>query len=404
MHCQNDKPKFVKIHKALTSFRPCYGNYWVGVMNIPVSTKIPLSAVPQNDSTRLDWLRLSRSRRVGPATFIRLIREHGSAADGLAALPDVAAAAGVNTYVAFSVNMAEAELAKAQTIGAKLVCLGEADYPSLLATIPDPPPVIWTIGDLGLAKRQNVALVGARNASSLGCRMAKGLAKGLGNAGFCVASGLARGIDTACHQAALPTGTIAVLAGGIDQIYPAENTKLAEEIKAQGLLISEAPMETQPQARHFPRRNRIISGLSLGVVVIEGAAKSGSLITARDALDQGREVMAVPGNPMDARASGCNILIRDGAVLVRSAADVIENLGQEMQAELPLAPVIPKTQNPSDALPSQILAMLSPTPLAEDSLIRDLGVPAQQVMNAFLDLEMAGKLERHAGGMVALAG
>ncbi len=370
----------------------------------PQSEKIPAAAIAKSDADRLAWLRLARSRRVGPATFIRLIREYGSAKAGLAALPELAAASGVSSYQSFSRAQAETEMSAAEKIGARLLCLGDADYPPLLATIPDPPPVIWAIGNIALAKQPNVALVGARNASSLGVRMAAKLAKGLGNADYCVASGLARGIDTACHKAALKTGTIAVLAGGIDCIYPAENAGLADQIMAEGLLLSEAPMGTAPQARHFPRRNRIISGLSLGVVVIEGAAKSGSLITARDALNQGREVMAVPGNPMDARASGCNMLIRDGAGLIRNASDIIETLGQIHQPELPLEPEPTKRTAPlSKGLPAQIMLLLGPTPQAEDTLIRELGLPAQQVMDAFLDLELSGKLARHAGGMVALA-
>ena len=369
----------------------------------PQTEKIPPKAIARSDSDRLDWVRLARSRRVGPATFIRLIREHGSAAMGLAALPELAAASGVSSYRCFSIAEAEAEITAAHKLGARLLCLGDQDYPPLLATIPDPPPVIWAIGNISLAKQPNVALVGARNASSLGVRMAGKLAKQLGDAKYCVASGLARGIDTACHKAALKSGTIAVLAGGIDQIYPAENAGLAEQIMAEGLLLSEAPFGTRPQARHFPRRNRIISGLSLGVVVIEGAAKSGSLITARDALDQGREVMAVPGNPMDARASGCNMLIRDGAALIRNADDIIETLGQIHQPELPLEPEpVMSPAPPPKGLPAQILLLLGPTPQPEDMLIREIGLPAQQVLDAFLDLELSGKLARHAGGKVAL--
>lgn len=376
-------------------------------IDTPRSSKIPVTAVPQSDADRLDWLRLARSRRVGPATFIRLIREHGSAAAGLAALPQVAAKAGVNTYAVVSAQQALAEIDAAQQVNARILCLGEADYPPMLATIPDPPPVIWAVGNAALTARPNVALVGARNASSLGCRMAKLLAEELAVAGYSIASGLARGIDTAAHKAALSTGTIAVLAGGVDQIYPRENISLASQIAEQGLILSEAPMGTAPQARHFPRRNRIISGLSLGVVVIEGAAKSGSLITARDALDQGREVMAVPGNPMDARASGCNMLIRDGAVLVRSAADIIETLNisetTEQDVETPQL-IQSKPVEQLGTLPAQIMSMLSLTPQPEDVVIRDLGLPTQHVLNAFLDLELSGKLERHAGGMVALTG
>jgi len=373
-------------------------------LQAPLSAKIPPAAAAQSNADVLDWLRLARSRRVGPATFIRLLRSHGSAAAGLSALPVIASDAGVNSYAVFAKDAAERELAMGEDMGAKLLCLGSPDYPKMLATIPDPPPVIWAIGDIGLAQQTNVALVGARNASSLGCRMAKHLAEGLGAAGYCVASGLARGIDTACHQAALMTGTIAVLAGGIDRIYPVENAQLAKDIISHGLILSEAPLGTQPQARHFPRRNRIISGLSLGVVVVEGAAKSGSLITARDALDQGREVMAVPGNPMDARASGCNMLIRDGAVLVRSAADIIETLGQIDEVEPISEPVVQTAVSaPPNNLRGQILSLLGSTPLAEDMVIRDLGLPAQLVLDAFLDLELSGKLERHAGGMIALA-
>ncbi|MBL4807043.1 MAG: DNA-protecting protein DprA, partial [Rhodobacteraceae bacterium] len=314
---------------------------------------------------------------------------------------------GVNTYAVVSAQQALAEIDAAQQVNARILCLGEADYPPMLATIPDPPPVIWAVGNAALTARPNVALVGARNASSLGCRMAKLLAEELAVAGYSIASGLARGIDTAAHKAALSTGTIAVLAGGVDQIYPRENVSLASQIAEQGLILSEAPMGTAPQARHFPRRNRIISGLSLGVVVIEGAAKSGSLITARDALDQGREVMAVPGNPMDARASGCNMLIRDGAVLVRSAADIIETLNisetTEQDVETPQL-IQSKPVEQLGTLPAQIMSMLSLTPQPEDVVIRDLGLPTQHVLNAFLDLELSGKLERHAGGMVALTG
>lgn len=246
-----------------------------------------------------------------------------------------------------------------------------------------PPPILWTMGDVSFLHRPVIAMVGARNASSLGTRMARALAHDLGAQGYVVVSGLARGVDAAAHLAALKTGTIAVMAGGVDVIYPSENTQLAHDIAAQGLRISEQPARLSPQARHFPRRNRIISGLAQAVVVVEAAAKSGSLITARDALDQGREVLAVPGHPFDARAAGCNHLIRDGAQLVRNAEDVIAALpAKEPSVSQPdltdlvrELPQTPQTRNLRDTaqLHGQILNRLGPSPIAEDQLIRDLG-------------------------------
>ena len=279
----------------------------------PVSAKIPTAALPRSTEGMLDWLQLVRSRRVGPATFIRLMREHGSARDALEALPAIASAAGVRAYATAPRREIEAEWRAAESAGAVPLLLGGPDYPARLATIPDPPPMLWALGDVGLLARPAVALVGARNASALGCRMAARLARELGAAGLVVASGLARGIDAAAHAAAMETGTVAAQAGGVDDVYPPENAGLAKEIAAKGLRLSEMPMGYAPRAQDFPRRNRIVSGLSLGIVVVEGALRSGSLITARAALDQGREVMAVPGSPLDARAGGCNALIRDGA-------------------------------------------------------------------------------------------
>lgn len=368
---------------------------------LPKSSKIPCGALPKDDSDRIGWLRLIRSRRVGPATFIRLLRQNGSVEAGLAALPQIAHQAGVSGYAVCSLAEAENEFQIAMKFGARLLCLGEADYPPWLATIADAPPVLWSVGDVGLAARPNVALVGARNASSLGCRMAKLLAGELGMAGYVVTSGLARGIDTAAHSAALKSGTVAVLAGGVDNIYPAENTTLAAQISESGLILSEMPMGTKAQARHFPRRNRIISGLSEGVVVVEGASRSGSLITAKDALDQGREIMAIPGNPLDARAAGCNMLIRDGAVLVRSGADVIEALGRPRSVEViePDFPPVEVTQ--PKGLAQKVVGLLGPTPVVEDSIIREIGGPTQQVLNVFMELELSGRLFRHPGGMIA---
>ena len=282
---------------------------------------------PTTEDDRLSWLRLIRSRKVGPATFHRLMAEHGRADAAMAALPAMARAAGLQDYEPCPVGVAAAEMAAARKAGMQMICWGTPDYPVELADLPDAPPVLWLRGDPSVLFAPMVALVGARNASSLGRRMAARLAQDLGAAGLTVVSGLARGIDAAAHEAALPTGTVAVLAGGADVTYPPENADLLARIAGGGAVLSEQPPGLEPQARHFPLRNRIISGLSLGVVVVEAAEKSGSLITARNALDQGREVMAVPGHPVDARAGGCNLLIRDGCTLVRSADDVLEALG-----------------------------------------------------------------------------
>ena len=382
-------------------------------MNISTvqSTKIPPDALPQSEEEVLAWLRLSRSHRVGPSTFIRLIREHGSAESALAALPQVAASAGASRYAPCSAEHANAELEAGFKAGAELLCLGAPEYPPHLALIPDPPPVLWAIGNPELAHRQAIGLVGARNASSLGQRMAKLLAQELGAAGYIITSGLARGVDTSAHEASLNTGTIAVLAGGVDNVYPRENKALWQQIGAHGLIVSEAPMGTSPQARHFPKRNRIISGISLGIVVIEGAAKSGSLITARNALDQGREVMAVPGSPLDPRASGCNMLLRDGAGLVRSGADVIEFMESPSQDLFAFSP--PEISAPPEPTPvvspaaaplplSGLKAMLSAAPISEDTLIRESGLPTPQAMEVIFDLELAGEIIRHPGGLLSL--
>lgn len=413
---------------------------------------------PTTEEDRLSALRLIRSRRVGPATYHRLIGEYGSATAALDALPDIAQAAGVRDYRACARTEAEAEMAAAARAGAWMLCHGAPGYPAALAALSDAPPLLWCIGDPACLAQPAVALVGARNASSLGQRMARALAGGLGAEGFCVVSGLARGIDACAHAAALETGTIAVLAGGVDVIYPPENAPLAARIAESGLLLSEAPMGLQPQARHFPGRNRIISGIALGVVVVEAALRSGSLITARDALDQGREVMAVPGHPFDARASGCNALLRDGATLVRGAEDVCAALAARGATESPAAEhappkpprnrlvakaptetasapraeaPTPESRNPAAREPvssapqsattrehaafpvgpqpdsdttlrAAILARLSPSPLAEDQLIRDLARTAAQVAPALLLLELEGQVLRQPGGLLSL--
>ncbi|MEM7472632.1 MAG: DNA-processing protein DprA [Pseudomonadota bacterium] len=365
-----------------------------------LSTPPPL-APPQTWDATVTWLRLIRSHRVGSQTFFRLLAEHGTAEAALEALPQIASKAGVAKYAPCSVKAAQEELQKGKRLGAKLLCYGAVGYPQQLSDLPDPPPVLWALGDVTLTDRPNIALVGARNASSLGTRMATSLAKTLGEAGYVITSGLARGVDAAAHSAALPSGTIAVQAGGVDTIYPRENAKLQDQIGAQGLRLSEQPLGLTPTARLFPRRNRIISGLSRAVVVVEAAAKSGSLITAREALDQGREVLVVPGHPFDARASGCNMLIREGATLVRGAKDIIEALTPpqtETQAPRPTQKMPAHDAGPAHA---QILGLLGPTPVAEDQLIRDLDVDPKLVTPKLLDLEMQGKIARSPGGLLA---
>ncbi|MFT7060469.1 MAG: DNA processing protein [Pseudorhodobacter sp.] len=382
------------------------------------------ATAPRNETQRLDWLRLIRSRRVGPVTFHRLIDEHGSAGAALAALPEIARASGVEGYMVCPVEVARHEMSLARVAGARMLCFGGADYPSSLMDLPDAPPVLWALGDLSLLNRPMVALVGARNASSLGLRMARRLAETLGEAGFAVVSGLARGIDAEAHKAAIALGTVAVQAGGVDVIYPLENTVLAQEIATKGCRISEQPMGLQPQAGHFPLRNRIVSGIACAVVVVEAASRSGSLITARTALDLGREVLAVPGHPFDARAAGCNMLIRDGATLVRGSSDVIEAIGPRIgsaarmtapksakrQSETPvIRPAMPgpvPAQRPLSEIStvhSQILARLGPSPLAEDQLIRDLAMPPAHIAAELLTLELEGKVLRQAGGLLSRA-
>lgn len=370
-------------------------------------TKIyPSSSSPQERRPSEDYvfscLRLLRSRRVGPATYRRLMREHGSPDQALAALPDIAGAAGVTGYAPCPEGVIAAELKAGRANGARLLVAGTSDYPAALDDLDDAPPLLWAMGDTGMLMRPMVALVGARNASSLGTRMAKKLAGDLGQAGYVVVSGLARGIDTAAHHGSLSTGTIAVQAGGVDTIYPLENSALAQDIGKTGLRLSEMPMGMQPQARHFPARNRIISGLARGVIVIEAAAKSGSLITARNAADQSREVLAVPGHPFDARTAGCNMLIRDGATLIRGADDVIEALGCIAETTPPPAPV-PRPLRDTAQLHNQILQRLGPSPIAEDQLIRDLNIASTSVAPAIVTLELDGQIKRQRGGLLSLA-
>lgn len=371
-----------------------------------------------DNADRLARLRLARSRRVGPATFRRMMAEHGNAAAALAALPEVARAAGVEDYAPCPETAALAEVRAAKRLGARMIGLGDPTYPALLAECPDAPPILWALGNASLLDKPAIAMVGTRNASSLGARMARRLAEDLSQAGFVIVSGLARGIDALSHKAALAGGTVAVLAGGLDVIYPAENTDLAHDIARQGLRLSEQPFGLDPRARHFPQRNRIVAGLTRAVLVVEAAARSGSLITARNAADYGRDVLAVPGHPMDTRASGCNHLLRDGATLIRSAEDVIEALGPPQpapQAELPFRdrPQVARGDIPAPgperpwreraALNARILDRLGPAPVAEDQLLRDLKVSASDAASELARLELDGRVTRQPGGLISIA-
>ena len=366
----------------------------------------PGYAAPLDDDPA-DWLRLIRSRRIGPATFHRLLAEHGSAAEALRALPEIAKTAGVENYELCPMGVVVAEMKSARAAGAVMLRWGMGNYPGALKEISDAPPVLWAQGDVGMLARPMIALVGARSASSLGLRMARRLGETLGAAGLVVVSGLARGVDAEAHQAALGTGTVAVQAGGVDHIYPAENAGLAAEILAQGCRVSEQPMGMEPQVRHFPMRNRIISGLARAVVVVEAAAKSGSLITAEAALEQGRDVFAVPGHPFDARAAGCNRLIRDGATLVRSAHDILDALNIEVKRprvvplDVPGPTPLARPLGDVTALHNLILARLGPSPVAEDQLIRDLDIPAARVLPELVTLELDGLIQRQSGGLLS---
>lgn len=316
---------------------------------------------PTTEEDELSVLRLIRSRRVGPSTFQKLLSEYGSASAALQALPEVARAAGAQDYQICPLGVVEAELRAGRRLGAKLIVWGARDYPELLREIPDPPAVLWALGDRSLLTKLSVAIVGAREASGLAVRMTRKIAQDMGEAGLVVTSGLARGVDAAAHEGALETGTIAVQPGGIDVLYPEETADLARKIAAKGLRLSEQPPGFAPRAQSFLARNRIIAGLSRALVVTEAAARSGALNAARTASDQGREVMAVPGHPYEPRASGCNYLIRDGATLIRSARDILDTMAgagitlPEAPSHVRAAPRVRSEAPPPEALPPEAL-------------------------------------------------
>ncbi len=364
---------------------------------------------PLSDSERLDWLRLTRTERVGPVTFRQIMSRYATAAEALAALPELARRGGGRG--AFKIcprAKAEDELAALADAGARLIALCEPEYPEALAATEDAPPLIALKGAAHLLARPMVAIVGARNASAAGVQLARRLALDLGTNDFTVVSGLARGIDGAAHEGALETGTVAVLAGGIDVVYPPEHEELQGRIADMGLLVAELPPGTKPQGRHFPRRNRIISGLSLGVVVVEAALRSGSLITARLAGEQGREVFAVPGSPLDPRAKGTNTLIRQGAVLTEGADDVIEALSPMLSRPL-AAPGHAEFKAPPDAGAADVTDgardavrnLLSPVAVAVDELLRQCDLTPPILLTILLELELAGLITRHPGNKVS---
>ena len=345
-----------------------------------------------------------RSPGIGPVTFRHLIARFGSAGEALAAVPDLARRGGGATPRLCSRDDAEREIAAVDKLGARYLTLGQGLYPRLLGEGEDAPPLLMAKGSLNLLDRTAVAIVGARNASAAACRFARGLAHDLGQQDLVVVSGLARGIDSAAHDGALDSGTIGVVAGGIDVFYPPENEERQTAMYERGLILAEMPPGTEPRARHFPYRNRIIAGIASGTIVVEAAPKSGSLITARLAAEAGREVMAVPGSPLDPRAQGCNQLIRDGATLVQSALDVIEELRPlERRVASPPAPFEhPAFDEPGDSALSRVTELLGPSPVPVDEIIRLSGASSGAVQMALLELDLAGRLERHAGGKVSL--
>ncbi|WP_116087145.1 DNA-processing protein DprA [Tropicimonas sp. IMCC34011] len=379
----------------------------------------PPLAPPTPEGDRLARLRLLRSRRVGPKTYRRLLHQSGGDPHAaLDALPGIARKAGMGEYRPCSRGEAEAELEAGRAAGARLIHEGDPDWPPGLADLAEAPPMLWARGPgLPCLFRRSVAVVGARNASSLGLRMARKLCGELAAEGLTIVSGLARGIDAEAHRCALQTGTVAVVAGGVDVVYPKENAELTDQIASSGLILSEMPCGMRPQARHFPRRNRLVAALAEAVLVIEAAARSGSLITARNAGELGRDVLAVPGHPLDGRAEGCNLLIREGATLIRRVEDVMEALtplscrkGEtardkgkaEAGPTRTAPPVARQTPDSGEAVVrTRILALLGPSPVAEDQVIRDLGLPARQVGAALVALELGGEVERLPGGLLA---
>ena len=358
-----------------------------------------------SERERFERLRLIRSPRIGPVSYRQLLARFGSAGEALRAIPMLAERGGGRASVA-DAGAVEREIAATRALGGRYLLMGDADYPVLLDQMEGAPPALIVRGDAALAARPCVAIVGARNASAAACRFARSLAQDLGQREAVVVSGLARGIDTEAHRGSIDSGTIGVIACGIDMVFPPENAGLQEEVAQRGLLVTEHPPGVQPLARHFPARNRIIAGLALGTVVVEAAPKSGSLITARLAGEAGREVMAVPGSPIDPRAQGCNLLIRDGATLIQNGADVMEAIGR-FDARMVRQESFdfvgePVSSDVAEQERAVVNGLLGPSAVPVDELIRLSGLSPAVVQTVLLELELAGSLERHAGGRVSL--
>lgn len=374
-------------------------------------TKEPAAGGPRlSDRQRLHWLRLIRTENVGPATFRDLINRFGSAETAIEMLPELMASGGATRLPRVpSQADAEAELERAHRVGARFVAIGEPNYPPMLKRSENPPPLVAIRGEAKVFELPAVSVVGARNASLAGIKIARMLSAEIGREGYAIVSGLARGIDTAAHEGGLASGTVAVLAGGLDQPYPPQNAGLADEIAGRGgALISEMPFGWEPRAKDFPRRNRIVAALGLGLVVVEAALRSGSLISARLAAELGRLVFAVPGSPLDPRAAGTNGLLKDGAILVTDARDVLEQLAPLVTAPRPAdesleePPDFSTTPPPGDDERASVIEALGPVPVGVDELIRHTGLHPAQVFMVLLELDLAGRLERHPGGMVSL--
>jgi DNA processing protein len=375
-----------------------------------VLTGAPAQAPRLSERQRLNWLRLIRSDGIGPGTFRDLVNRFGSAESAIEALPELSARSGRKRSTRIvSMAEAEAESEAAHGNGARFVAIGEADYPPMLRRMPLPPPILAVRGGSEVFARPAVSIVGARNASATGMRFARTVARELGEAGFTIVSGLARGIDAAAHKGSLPTGTVAALAGGLDRPYPAEHAALCDAIVDQGgALISEMPFGWEPRARDFPRRNRLVAGLGLGLLVVEAAMRSGSLISARLAGEMGRIVFAVPGSPLDPRAEGANRLLKDGATMVTHASDIIEHLtpiagGRPVFPSAPgPLPDLAEEPAPADDEQARVIEAMSATPVEIDDIIAHTGYSAGQVSMVLLELDLAGRLARHAGGRVSL--
>lgn len=365
-----------------------------------------------NEKEVIASLRLIRSENIGPRTFYSLVRKFGTPQNALDALPDFGSKGGKKAIKICTATNAEKEITAAKKLGIKILSYADSEYPELLRHTYDAPPVLFYKGNLELLSAKQIGVVGTRNASANACAITRKLVCELGETGLVVTSGLARGVDTHAHKAALKTGTIAVVANGLDSVYPPENEKLFAEITEQGLIVTENPIGTTPQSRHFPQRNRIIAGLSSGVLVVEAATRSGSLITADYAAREGREVFAVPGSPLDPRCSGTNFLLKNGAVLVESARDIIDNLGREVQPKLFeieddfesefSGEILFENEIDSENSRQELIAKLSASPVNIDELSQQTNLPIKFVNEVLLELEIAGEIERSYGNKVRL--